>query len=194
MTGARPGPLRSEAAKHSILGATRDELAQRGYDKLSIDRIATAAGVGKQTVYRWYPSKSALVAECVLLGYVFTPGIDTYDSGNTRQDIASWAMGFADNSTDPDAAALVRATTAASAEDANVAARFQEQVTALAQLVLTSRLTRGVEAGELKSNTPVDTVAETIFGTLLYRVLTRQPLTGEFVKELLDIMFEGIEK
>jgi AcrR family transcriptional regulator len=193
MADARPGRTRSEAAQRAILEATRDELARRGYDKLSIDRIATAAGVGKQTVYRWYPTKSALVAECVLLGYVFAPGIETPDSGSTRADIASWAKGFADNSIRPEAAALVRAATAASAEDADVAARYQEQVRA-SLAVLTDRLRRGMGTGEIKPETPVDTVAESVVGALLYRVLTRQPLTADFVRELIGTIFDGIEK
>ena len=82
---ARPGRARSEAARHAILEATREELTERGYDKLSIDRVAAAAGVGKQTIYRWYSSKSVLVAECILLGYVFRPDLDAPDTWRYSQ-------------------------------------------------------------------------------------------------------------
>ncbi|MEV0248217.1 TetR/AcrR family transcriptional regulator [Nocardia sp. NPDC050712] len=191
--GPRPGRTRSETARRAILEATRDQLAEHGYDKLSIDRVAAAAGVGKQTVYRWYPSKSALVAEGILLGYVFSPGIDIQDSGDVRRDITAWARAFADYSVEPGAAALVRAATAATAEDADVAARFQEQITGATQAALAGRLRRGVDAGQLTPGAPVDTAAETIVGALIYRILTRQALSPAFVAELVDTVFQGIQ-
>jgi AcrR family transcriptional regulator len=189
----RPGRIRSSAARHAILEATRDELAQRGYDKFSVERVASAAGVGKQTVYRWYPSKSALVADCILLGYLRTPGIETPDTGDVRRDITGWAQTFAEISTQPEAVAIALAGTAASAEDSNVAARYHEQIVALTESALSDRLQQGERAGQLKAGVPARTVAETIVGALLYRLLTRQPLTTEFVEELMVVVFDGIQ-
>ncbi|WP_405855881.1 TetR/AcrR family transcriptional regulator [Streptomyces sp. NBC_01515] len=62
------GRTRSESTRQAIPEATRDEPAAGGYDKVPIDRIATAAGAGEQTVHRRYRSKSELVAECILEG------------------------------------------------------------------------------------------------------------------------------
>ena len=188
---ARKGRTRSEGARTAILEATRDELAERGYDKLSIDRIAAAAGAGKQTVYRWYPSKSALVAECLLQGLVLTPVLDLPDTGDVRHDIAAWVEGFVQNS-HGQGGSLIRAATAASAEDAEVAARFQEQVTAITQDSLVARIEVGVAAGQLRADLSAPVVAETIIGALLYRILTRQDLTNEFATQVLDIAFTGI--
>ncbi|MFC7643182.1 TetR/AcrR family transcriptional regulator [Streptosporangium lutulentum] len=76
MTTGRRGRARSEQARHAILTATATLLAASGYEQLSVDRIATTAGVGKQTVYRWWPSKSAVIAECLLDGYVLSDLIE----------------------------------------------------------------------------------------------------------------------
>ena len=46
--------------------------AERGYDHLTMEGIAATAGVGKQTVYRWWPSKGAVIAECLLEGKLLT--------------------------------------------------------------------------------------------------------------------------
>jgi len=61
----RSGPVRSEAARQAILEATARLLVERGYDHLTMEGIAATAGVGKQTVYRWWPSKGAVIAECL---------------------------------------------------------------------------------------------------------------------------------
>ena len=166
---------------------------QRGYDKFSVERVASAAGVGKQTVYRWYSSKSALVAECILTGYLLTPAIEMPDTGDVRRDITKWARTFAELSMQPEAVAIALAGTAASAEDSNVAARYHEQIAALTQSALTDRLHRGEIGGQLKPGIPTSTVAEMIVGALLYRLITRQPPTARFVEDLIDVTFDGIE-
>lgn len=192
MVGERPGRKRSEESRTAILESTRDELTTQGYDRLSIDRIATAAGVGKQTIYRWYPSKRELVAECILHGYVVRPVILTPDTGDIRHDIGAWVAAFAEGSRSTAAASLTRAITAAAAEDTEVAAHFQDQVN-LTQQGLVQRLQAGVDAGQLKADTGASTVAETIVGALLYRILTRQEVSDAFVADLLDMVFAGIE-
>ena len=63
----------------------------------------------------------------------------------------------------------------------------------LTEIALTERLHNAEESGQLKAGTPASTVVELIVGTLLYRILTRQPLSPEFVRELVEILFEGIE-
>ncbi|MGJ5675994.1 MAG: TetR/AcrR family transcriptional regulator [Nostochopsis sp.] len=60
-----PGRPRSKQSHQAILQATLDLLAQMSYDRLSIDAIATHAGVGKTTIYRRYRSKEELVADAI---------------------------------------------------------------------------------------------------------------------------------
>ncbi|RGC68968.1 Transcriptional regulator, TetR family [Micromonospora sp. MW-13] len=49
----------------AILAAARDLVAELGYPRTSIEAIARRAGVGKQTTYRWWPSKGAVVPDAV---------------------------------------------------------------------------------------------------------------------------------
>ncbi|MFD5872642.1 TetR/AcrR family transcriptional regulator [Streptomyces sp. NPDC060322] len=186
--GGKPGRKRSEEAREAILEATRDELAERGYDRLSFDRIAAAAGVGKQTIYRWYASKNALVAECILRGRVIPLSIPVVDSGDVRQDVAAWLDAFAAESRAPLAAELMRAGTAAAAEDEVIAARYAE-VTDATEGALVARLRSGISAGQLPSGTPASTLAEMIIGALVFRVLARQEITSAFTGDLMRIIF-----
>ena len=85
---------------------------------------------------------------------------------------------------------MIRAATAASAENVDVAARMHESMTT--QTSLTNRIRKGAEAGELKPDTSASAVAESLVGAMLYRILLRQPLTPAFVEQLLHVVFNGI--
>jgi AcrR family transcriptional regulator len=62
-----PNPARrSERSRRAILTAALDLVEESGYAKLSIEGIAARAGVGKQTIYRWWPSKGAVLLDALL--------------------------------------------------------------------------------------------------------------------------------
>ncbi len=62
------GRRRSERSHAAIVAATQELLVERGYRELTIEGVAARAGVGKQTIYRWWPSRAALVLEAYLAG------------------------------------------------------------------------------------------------------------------------------
>lgn len=56
-----PGRPRSEASREAILDAAYWQTMERGYAHVTAESIAKAAGAGKQTLYRWWPSKAAVI-------------------------------------------------------------------------------------------------------------------------------------
>jgi AcrR family transcriptional regulator len=60
-----PGRPRSQQTHQAILQATLELLSDVGFERLSIEAIATRAGVGKTTIYRRYSSKEELVADAI---------------------------------------------------------------------------------------------------------------------------------
>lgn len=63
---ARTGRPRSAAADAAILAATRAALVELGWSKLTLGDVATRAGVAKTTLYRRWPSKGALITDCLV--------------------------------------------------------------------------------------------------------------------------------
>ena len=78
----RSGPVRSDVARAAILRATAELFEQKGYDNLTIEGIAARASVGKQTVYRWWPSKGALISECLFEGLIIPEAVTPPDTGD----------------------------------------------------------------------------------------------------------------
>jgi AcrR family transcriptional regulator len=60
-----PGRPRSDVSRNAILDVAYWQTMERGYDKVTADSIAKAAGAGKQTLYRWWPSKAAVVLDAL---------------------------------------------------------------------------------------------------------------------------------
>src|SRR5579885_2229298 len=79
-----PGRPRSLQSEESILKATIDLLSEVGYQAMSIEAIASRAGVGKTTIYRWYDSKDELVLDALNRRCV---EIEPPDTGNLRKDV-----------------------------------------------------------------------------------------------------------
>ncbi|WP_443078116.1 TetR/AcrR family transcriptional regulator [Streptomyces sp. SP17KL33] len=57
---------RKERSRQAILAATRALVAEKAYETVTVEAIAARAGVGKQTIYRRWPSKSAVAFAALL--------------------------------------------------------------------------------------------------------------------------------
>jgi len=82
------GRRRSESSHRAILDAALELLGELGYRAITIEGIASRAGVGKQTIYRWWPSKAAVVLEALLKNAAVS--IVAPDSGSLRGDLEAY--------------------------------------------------------------------------------------------------------
>lgn len=165
--------MRSETARVAILQATASQLSERGWDQLTIEGIAATAGVGKPTIYRWWPSKSALIADALLDGILTPPADLPRDTGDLRADLIAWLEPTLRLGGDADATALTRYLVAAAAEDEVVGRRLDDANPATR--VLTERLTAAQSTGDLAASAPVDLIVDALLGAFILRVLRRAP-------------------
>lgn len=182
---ARRGPRRSEEARIAILTAAADRVAKDGYDHLTIEGVAHDARVGKQTIYRYWKSRSALVADCLNEGLLFTDFLVPDNSGDLRADVAAWLrniVGVLRNGN----AGLLRSLVIAAAEDADVAAGLNDRL-GIPQM-LGERFGAAIEAGQLPPDTPVVELGDALIGAIVLRDLRQEAEDPGAVGRLVDLL------
>jgi len=184
MSDHRQGPVRSEAARVAILEATARLFAAKGYDHLTMEGVAAEAGVGKQTIYRWWPSKSALVADCLLEGILLPNHFELANTGDVRADLVDWLRNIFRLLEQPTGEALLRSLIAAATDNAEVGRRLRESLGTGS--FLTDRLQDSIERGELRSNAPLEEIGEALVGALILRALSRTPADATAAERLVD--------
>lgn len=180
---------RSERARVAILEATNELLHERGLENLSIEEIATHAGVGKQTIYRWWPTRPALVADALLHRDDLAPLLPK-DTGDVVKDLSRWAGGLADSLGSDRGAATLRMLTAAATEHPEISRRLHERFSGPLQTTAYERLGA---AAEIKA-TPAQRrhAVDAIIGGLVYKVLSHQKLTRAGAAETVRIVLRGL--
>ncbi|MFL6156274.1 MAG: TetR/AcrR family transcriptional regulator [Marmoricola sp.] len=181
---------RSERARVAILAATHELLHENGLDQFSIEAVAARAGVGKQTIYRWWPHRAVLVADALLDRDDLTP-VPPADTGDVRADLARWAGDLAASLGTPRGSATLRMLTAAATDDPETSRRLHEKFSGPLQEQAGARL---AAAPELPT-TPAQrrTAVDAIIGFLVFRVLAHQDLTRRGATEMTRMVLRGLE-
>lgn len=174
----RPGRPRSEEAHGAILDASLELIREGGYDALTMDAIASRAGVGKATVYRRWSTKETLVAEALerLMRAIPVP-----DTGSTEGDLRRMMRDALGMYKDPSTGALLSGLVAAMARSELIAQAIRSGFIAARRDALRQVLERGVARGELQKGLDLDLALDLLGGPLFYRFL----ITGGPVDERL---------
>ncbi|MEU1089293.1 TetR/AcrR family transcriptional regulator [Streptomyces sp. NPDC005576] len=176
----RRGPHRDPAAHEAVLAATRELIAEFGYQGVTMDKIASRAGVAKMTVYRWWPNKAAVITEAVAdrLAPQAAP-----DTGDLREDALLWLRNLVRTLTllgDPSVVtgALTERGEAGRAELRDLLRAHADPATLL--------LGNGVARGLLPRDLPVEAVVDGWIGYVVYRTV----FLGQEIAEadLLDVV------
>lgn len=177
------GRRRNEGARQAILDAVAVAIeAGATLDQLTIDRIAADAGVGRQTIYRWWPSKGAMLAEAMAeTAQRLAP---RPDSGSLRSDLQQLLTATFDVAGREPAVGLLRSVVAEAQRDPPTAAALAQFARARrAELVAVLQAAR--DRGELDRGADAELLAEQAFGVLWYRIaVTGGPVDRELAERL----------
>ncbi len=184
-----PGRPRSEQARLAILRSTLQLLGKQGFSDLTIEEVAGRAGVGKATVYRWWPSKAALIADAFAsstsrrlhfpdTGYVFT------DLSQQMHQLIKVFNGRRGR--------IVSAMLAGGQSDRKVISAFRERFLWPRRYEAYATLRRAIARGELGQDCDMDLLLDSLYGPIYMRFLIRhQALTPEFADSLCRVVLKG---
>jgi AcrR family transcriptional regulator len=163
----RLGRPRSERARKAILTAALDLAAEEGAGRVTMEAIATRAGVSKETLYRWWRSKGDVLLEA--LAELGDEAIPIPDTGGLPADLREFMRATAD-ALDPSTRRVLRALATEAAADLRFAETMRDQFLARRRAALATVLERGVERGELSPERAA-LALDFVFGTLWYRLI-----------------------
>lgn len=185
MSLSRSGPVRSEAARRAILDAAVALFAERGYDHLTMEGIARLAGVGKQTIYRWWPTKGDVIAEAILDGRLLGGQRQVPDTGDARADLARWLTELFVLRASPNGEALLRSLVAAAAGSAEIGRRLRTEILAAPLMRRLSDAMGGASGPRLAA------AADALVGGVILRALSREHFGADDMLALVDAVVGG---
>jgi AcrR family transcriptional regulator len=183
----RPGRKRSEESRTAILAACFELLGEVGYASLSIEGIAARSGCGKQTIYRWWPTKADVLLDALATKADLQVAIP--DKGSYAADLREFLAASFTLARKRQVAEILRTLMAHAQIDAEFGQRFRAGFLERRREALGVILDRAVARGELPPGVSPGTVADVVFGVIWYRLLaTRQPLDHRLVDELVTVL------
>jgi len=193
VTTATSAPLasrRSERSRLAILDAALALCAEQGYANLSVEAVAARAGVGKQTIYRWWPSKGAVLLDALVRESA--PHAPIPDTGDVVADLGTIVLSVIELFTHPDFGPHLAALIGDAQRDPALAPALLEHFIRPRRAPIAERLQRAQRLGQLPASLDVDAVLEVIFGALYHRLLLRNgPLDPAYASFVVNIVLSG---
>lgn len=173
MTLTEPGRGRPRDPRthDAITAATRRLLTRDGYDQVSIEAIARAAGVSRPTVYRRWPSKAHVVFDAA-----FADGIGAVlaDSGDFETDLRHFVRDALEFWHQPVVSAAVLGILGERKRDPALHIRTQQLLDEQTLSAFTTLVARGIEQGAVRSDLDADTLYHTLIGSTFYAAAVQQ--------------------
>lgn len=179
---------RVQRSKKTVLTATFQLLSETGLSGVSIDAVSRRSGVAKTTIYRHWPSRSALVLDaCSKL----KPKSATPGTGNLKDDMTVLALNLAGRLRTARWATVLPSIIDAAERDPELAdlhSRMHAEMTTAFRSVIES----AQQKGELSRQRCTAEVVAMILGPLFYRRwFSREPLDEGFVKRVVENAISG---
>ena len=163
---------RNAKSHEAILQATVSLLGSSGYVDFSIEKVAHLAGVGKQTIYRWWPTRADLVLE--VWRDRLLPPMPIYD-GQTKLPtyLGNSLLAFGQQISRTDCRQAAICILAEAHRDPALHQRMAEAVYVPRINLIKQAFKEAQAAGELSKNINIDVAIDALYGAVWYKVLIR---------------------
>ena len=186
----KPGRPRDPETDRAILQAALKLLTDQGYAGMSVERVASDAGVGKTTIYRRYATKEDLAAAALsALRDDLGPPPNT---GDTRADIVEMigqtqvaferGPGFA----------MIGALLVEERRNPELFELFREKIMRPRRDDAVAILQRGVERGEIRADADLEVVVHALVGSMFARHILGAPGSKEMMELTVDTIWNGL--
>ncbi|MDX2727215.1 MULTISPECIES: TetR/AcrR family transcriptional regulator [unclassified Streptomyces] len=164
---------RSERSRRATLDAALALCTEKGYGRVTIEAIAARAGVSKKTIYRWWPSKSAVLLEAFTEALVdATPFVDT---GDIAADIRTHVTGAVRLLSTPPFGPAYAGILSELHHDDELAETVRTQLIEPRFAAAVARLRRAQEQGQIPPGADLPLAVEMLYGPVYYRHVLRKP-------------------
>ncbi|MFF5962659.1 TetR/AcrR family transcriptional regulator [Streptomyces collinus] len=198
----KPAPdstRRSEKSRRAIYDAALALVVEVGYPKTTIEGIAARAGVGKQTIYRWWSSKADVLMEAFLdLAEQSVPeaGPEPYtfpDTGDIAADLKAVLRATVDELRDPRFEAPSRALAAEGVVNEQLGRELVAKLMQPSLDLYITRLRAAQEAGQVRPEIDPRIALEFFISPLAQRWLQHTgPISHEYTDTLVDYALHGL--
>ena len=189
--GGQRGRPRSQEADRAILTATVDLLASRGLAAMSIEEVAARAGVGKATIYRRWSSKGLLALDAFVTSFQEQQPLP--DTGTLRGDLIAALTAWVRAVTETSMGTMLTGLVAEAQHDEELRAGWRDRVLEPLRSQHRIMLDRAIARGEIPATVDQEVVLDLFFGAAQHRLLLGHlPLTDEFIREVVDVILDGI--
>jgi AcrR family transcriptional regulator len=189
---ARPrGRPRRASTRTAIVDATLGLLAERGFQGATIEAISARAGVGRNTIYRRWPSKEELIADAL---HELTADLDVQEGDDLQALLLDWIRDFTRVFADPLFGRIFPVVLGELQSNPVFARVYSERVVRPRYEALLGLLNRALERGELRRDADVEQIADLLAGPPFIRFLPvgLPPVTEQYAEDLLATIWHGI--
>ena len=158
-----PGRPVNPAIDEQLLGATQDLLVEEGFERLTMDAVARRCGASKATLYRRWPSKTALVVAAAAA--LLVPP-DLPDTGDLREDLLACGRAYVHEQ--GRTARVLAAVLTAAQHDPALRDASRDALGAPYGGLFEGVLSRAVDRGSVSAGVDVETLAE-VFPAIAYQ-------------------------
>ncbi|TDD17077.1 TetR/AcrR family transcriptional regulator [Nonomuraea diastatica] len=175
----------------AISEAVLDELAERGYGRLSMEAVARRAGVGKSALYRRWPRKQDMVL--AVLSQMSVPLAEFPDTGSLRGDLIAGLAAIRDWLTHPRFVLILPDLTAEAARNPVLAEAIQDTIGTPRRQLGSAALHRAVERGELPADLNLELALDLLAAPIHWRLNVRQaPIEPGYLEALADHLMRAL--
>jgi len=181
-----PGRPRSEKARKAVIQSTLALLNRVGFNELSVEAVAAHAGVGKATIYRWWPNKAELVIDS------FVSAVESelrFPSAgpvlaSVHAQMQRWAVIFRSP-----LGQIVATVIGAGQSDPEILEAFRAHWVEPRRIEARRLLRLAMKRGEIRDDLEPDAVLDLLYGPLYLRLLIKNaPLDEEFANTVFEVV------